>query len=390
MSSQEPHSRIECMRQTFALLLTATCLPVWAAQPVRARHGMVVSRERHATETGLQVLKNGGNAIDAAAAVGLALAVTHPSAGNLGGGGFMLIRLADGRTTFIDFRERAPAKANRDMYLDSEGHPTKESDIGYRASGVPGTVRGFELAQGKYGRKTWSDVIEPAWRLASKGFVVSYGLAEELKSKPNRERLGEFSESKRVFLRSGRFYEAGEVFRQPELGRTLKRLIKAGARDFYEGETAHLIAADMDANGGLISVDDLKQYKAVERTPLSGSYRDYSIITAPPPSSGGLGILYILSLLEPIRLQDMGAGSALATHYMTESMRRYFADRSYYLGDPDFYSVPCSALLDPKYIAARRQTIDGEKATPSSAIAPGRIPADEGKHTTHYSIVDAA
>ncbi len=350
---------------------------------------MVVTVEPHATEVGVRVLEDGGNAVDAAVAVGFTLAVTHPSAGNLGGGGFMLVRLADGRTTFIDFRERAPGLASSNMYLDTNGQPTKDSDIGYRAAGVPGTPRGFELAHLKYGRKPWSELVRPAWQLASKGFVVSYGLAQQLKSKSNRERLSQFAESRRIFLRDGHYYEPGEVFRQPELARTLKRLMKFGAKDFYEGQSAHLIAADMQAPGGLITLDDLRQYRAIERTPLTGHYRGCTIITAPPPSSGGIGILQILGMLEPTDFEQAGPGSAFATHYMAEAMRRFFADRSRYLGDPEFSSVPSSLLLDPKYIAARGRTIDPQHATPSTVIAPGGLASHESPQTTHYSIVDA-
>ncbi len=367
------------------ILAAATDLP--AQEPVRARHAMVVTVEPNATEVGVQVLESGGNAVDAAVAVGFALAVTHPSAGNLGGGGFMLVRLANGQASFIDFRERAPSKAERDMYLGKDGKPTRDSDTGYRASGVPGTPRGLELAQRKYGVKTWTQVVQPAWRLASKGFILSYGLAHGLKL--NQERLNRFADSKRIFLRNGQLYEPGEVFRQPELARTLKRLMKMGARDFYEGQTAHLIAVDMHANGGLITLEDLRQYKALEREPLTGSYHGYSIITAPPPSSGGLGILQILGMLESTGFEKAGAGSALATHYMAEAMRRYFADRSRYLGDPDFVAVPSSSLLDPNYLRERRNTIDPEHATASSLISPGLPDVHESQNTTHYSVVDA-
>lgn len=374
-----------------SVLLAANALSTLEArEPVRARHAMVVTVEPHATDVGLSVLQKGGNAIDAAVAVGFTLAVTHPSAGNLGGGGFMLIRLADGRSTFIDFRERAPAAATATMYLDQQGQPTKESDLGYRASGVPGTVRGFELAQRKYGIKSWPELIRPAWQLASQGFVVSYGLADQLKSKSNRERLSRFADSKRIFLREGQLYEAGETLRQPELAQTLKRLMKYGARDFYEGQTARLISADMQAHGGLITLADLRGYTAIERTPLNGSYRGYTILTAPPPSSGGLGILQILAMLEPTGFEKAGAGSARATHIIVEAMRRYFADRSRYLGDPDFFSVPTSFLLSPKHIAARRATIDPQRATSSAYIAPGSASSQESVQTTHYSIVDAA
>jgi gamma-glutamyltranspeptidase/glutathione hydrolase len=370
-----------------SVLVLQALFAVSAREPVRAPKGMVVTVEPHATDIGLSILQQGGNAVDAAVAVGFALAVTHPSAGNLGGGGFMLVRLADGRTTFIDFRERAPALANSAMYLDATGLPTKDSDIGYRAVGVPGTARGLEFAQRKYGVKTWPELIRPAWQLASKGFVISPGLAQLLKS--NRERLGSFADSRRIFLRDGRGYEPGEVFRQPELARTLGRLMRFGAQDFYEGQTAHYIAADMKTHGGLITLEDLKAYKPIERVPLSGAYRGYTILTAPLPSSGGIGILQMLGMLEPTGFEKAGAGSALATHYMSEAMRRFFADRSRYLGDPEFCSVPTSLLLEPKYIAARRRTIDPLRATSSAAISPGLPEGHESLQTTHYSIVDS-
>ncbi len=373
----------------FFVLVLLQCGPLFAREPVRARQGMVVTVEPQATDVGLSILRQGGNAIDAAVAVGFTLAVTHPSAGTLGGGGFMLIRLADGRTTFIDFRERAPALANPNMYLDAAGHPTKDSDLGYRAAAVPGTPRGLELAQRKYGVKAWPKLVEPAWQLASKGFVVSHGLSEQLKFRSNQDRLSQFVDSRRIFLRDGCCYEPGEVLKQPELAETLKRVMKLGAKDFYEGQTAHLIAGDMQVHGGLITLEDLKAYNAVERAPLTGSYRGYTLLTAPPPSSGGIGILQILGMLEPTGFETAGAGSALATHYMVEAMRRCFADRSRYLGDPEFSSIPTAMLLDPKYLAARRQTIDPQRATSSSAVSAGLPIRHESLQTTHYSIIDA-
>jgi gamma-glutamyltranspeptidase/glutathione hydrolase len=366
----------------------AVAAPAAAREPVRARHGMVVTVEPHATEVGVEVLKNGGNAVDAAVAIGFALAVTHPSAGNLVGGGFMLVRFADGRTTFIDFRERAPGAASPGMYLGKDGQPTKDGDIGYLASGVPGTVRGLELAQRKYGAKSWAEVVKPAWLLAHEGFVVSYGLAREWKGRETYERLNQFPESRRIFLRDGRFYEPGELFSQPDLARTLKRIMRSGAEDFYKGETARLIALGMKTHGGLVTLEDLKKYRAVERVPLTGMYRGYHIITAPPPSSGGFGILQILGILEPTGFDQAGAGSAQAVHFMVEAMRRYFADRSLYLGDPDFCRIP-EFLLKSDYLASRRATINPTRATPSEEIHPGVIATDEKPQTTHYSVVDA-
>jgi gamma-glutamyltranspeptidase/glutathione hydrolase len=376
------------MRRALALALFAAALPVWSAQPVRARHGMVVTRERHATGVGVKVLENGGNAVDAAVAVGFALAVTHPSAGNIGGGGFMLIRLADGRTSFIDFRERAPGAASRNMYIGADGKPTEDSLVGYRASGVPGTVRGLEYASQKFGKKPWAEVVRPSVELASKGFVLSYGQAQGLRNAGRT--LSRFPESNRVFLRNGKFYEAGETFVQPDLGRTLDRIARLGANDFYEGETAQLLARDMKEHGGLITVDDLKAYKAIDRRSLTGKYRGYDLVTAPPPSSGGVGILQMLGILEGTQYEKAGAGSASVVHYVTEAMRRYFADRSEHLGDADFVKVPIKGMLDPKYIAKLRASIDPEKATPSAEIRPAKFTAPESYETTHYSVADEA
>jgi len=372
------------MRRIVALLLFAAAIPVWSAQPVRAKHGMVVTRERHATEAGIKVLEAGGNAIDAAVAVGFALAVTHPSAGNIGGGGFMLVRLSDGRTTFIDFRERAPAAASRNMYIDANGKATQDSTLGYRASGVPGSVRGFEYVSQKYGKLKWADLVAPAVELASKGFNLSYAQAQGLHSRG----LDQFPESKRVFQRDGKFYEPGELFVQPDLGRTLDRIRQVGAKDFYEGETAQLLAKDMKEHGGLITLDDLRAYKAIERKPMTGSYRGYQIVTAPPPSSGGVGILQMLAILEGTGFEKGGAGAASTVHYMVEAQRRFFADRAAYLGDSDFVKVPTEPMLDPAYISKLRASIDPERATPSSEVRAGRFAGYESNETTHYSVAD--
>ncbi|MFY9726093.1 MAG: gamma-glutamyltransferase, partial [Bryobacteraceae bacterium] len=305
------------MRRTLIPMLLAVALSAQGAQPVRARHGMVVAREFHAADAGLEVLKAGGNAVDAAVAVGFALAVTHPSAGNIGGGGFMLVRMADGRTSFIDFRERAPAAATRNMYLDSAGKPTEDSIIGYRASGVPGTVRGLEYAWKRFGGRPWAELVRPAVELAAKGFPLSYAQAESLQA--SAKGLGRFAESKRIFLRDGKYYQAGDVLAQPELARTLERIERLGATDFYEGETAHLLAKDIEEHGGLITEADLFGYTVIERQPLTGQYRGYEIVTSPPPSSGGIGILQMLGVLEGTGYEKGGAGSAEAVHYMAEA-----------------------------------------------------------------------
>jgi gamma-glutamyltranspeptidase / glutathione hydrolase len=373
------------MRRISILVLIAAAIPAWSASPVRGKHGMVVTRENHATEAGLKVLQSGGNAVDAAVAVGFALAVTHPSAGNIGGGGFMLVRMADGRTTFIDFRERAPLSASRDMYLDASGKATQDSVTGYRASGIPGTVRGLEYASKKFGKKPWAELVQPAVDLASKGYALSYAQANGLK---NQRGLAQFPESKRIFLHDGKFYEPGDIFIQADLGRTLDRIAKLGAKDFYEGETARLLAQDMKEHGGHITMQDLKEYVAIERKPMLGKYKGYDIITSPPPSSGGVGILQMLGVLEGTGYEKAGAGSATVVHYMTEAMRRYFADRAVHLGDSDFVKVPLASLLDPGYILKLRASIDPERATPSADVHAAVMTGKESNETTHYTVAD--
>jgi len=374
------------VRVTAVACLFALAGSLFARQPEHARHAMVVAGDPLATDIGVKILQSGGNAVDAAVAVGFAMAVTYPYAGNLGGGGFMLVRFADGRSTFIDFREAAPGKASRDMYLDAQGNPTRESIEGWRSSGVPGTVRGFELAQKKYGKLRWEALVEPAVELASKGFPVIYPFAESLRGSRN---LSRDPQSKAIFLKSGAYYDVGDTFVQPELARTLSRIAKLGAKDLYEGETAKMLADAMAKNGGLISLDDLKNYAAVERTALSGKYKNYGIVTAPPPSSGGIGILQMLGMLEGSGYEKSGAGSAATIHYMAEVMRRFYADRSQYLGDPAFFKVPLTGLLDPAYIQKRRATIDPAHATPSQQVLPGKPAGAESAETTHYNVVDA-
>ena len=378
-----------CVMRRFLPVLLALVLivPAGAArQPVRARHGMVVAMEALAADVGVGVLQKGGNAVDAAVAVGFALAVTHPFAGNLGGGGYMLIRLADGRATFIDFRERAPEKASRDMYLDAQGNLTRASIEGWRSSGVPGTVRGFEVAVNKYGRKTWAENMAPAIVLASKGFPLSYALAEGLKGSRS---LGGDPESTRIFQKGGAFYEMGETLVQSDLAGTLARISANGASEFYEGETATRLAGEMAKHGGLISRSDLANYRAIERTPLQGTYKGYTVITAPPSSSGGIALLEMLGILDGTGYEKGGLGSASVIHYQAEAMRRAYADRNEYVGDPDFVKVPIAGLLAPDYLARLRGTIDPERATPSAEVRPGRPAGSESQETTHYSVVDS-
>ena len=348
---------------------------------------MVVAQEPLAVDAGVRVLQAGGNAVDAAVAVGFALAVTYPYAGNLGGGGFMLVRMASGTTTFIDFRECAPLAASHDMYLDAQDNPTKDSIEGWRASGVPGTVRGFDLAHRKFGRLAWRDLVQPAVDLAAHGFVLSANGARQIAGA--QRLLSQSPASKTIFLRNVDPWKAGDTLIQPALGATLARIRDQGARDFYEGKTAHFLVDAMRANGGLITLEDLKRYKAIERQPLTGRYHGYEIITAPPPSSGGIGILQMTKMLEGTSYEKTGAGSVETCHYLAEVMRRFYADRSD-LGDPDFVHNPIDQLLDPAYIAARRASIDPAHASNSNAIGPGvgTVALREGSDTTHYNVVD--
>jgi gamma-glutamyltranspeptidase/glutathione hydrolase len=379
-------------RAGIVCLLVAGLVP--AKEPVSAKHGMVVAQEPLAADVGVAVLKAGGNAVDAAVAVGFALAVTHPSAGNLGGGGFMLIRLANGKTTFLDFREEAPKKATRDMYIGPDGNATKESIFGWRSSGVPGSVSGFALAHKEFGSKPWGELVAPAVKLASDGFAVSHALQASLES--SAKNLATDPESTRIYLNGGHPFKAGDTFKQPELAATLERIQKQGAKGFYEGETAKLLNAAMASHGGLITAEDLKAYKTEQRTPLEGDYQGYHIITAPPPSAGGVGILQMMGVLAGTNYESDGPDSPKATHYEAEAMRRFYADRSEYLGDPNFYNVPVKSLLDPKYLAWRRGTIDPLHATPSESVAPGLAHAaeahlflaHESEETTHFNVVD--
>lgn len=367
-------------------LVFLVCASLAAREPVRTRKAMVVAQEPHATDVGVAVLKAGGNAVDAAVATAFALAVTHPSAGNLGGGGFLLLRQPDGQAAFFDFREMAPAAATRDMYLDAQGALTRDSRVGWRAAGVPGTVRGLELAHRKYGSKPWADLLRPAIQLAEKGVELSWAEARSLCAA--RRLLEEFPESRRIFLKGGACWEPGERLVQPELAAVLKRIARDGARDFYEGVTARILAEESAKHGGLITLEDLRGYQALEREPLRGSYNGYDILTAPPPSSGGIGLLQMLNMLEGTGYEQAGAGSAAASHYLAEVMRRYYADRAQYLGDPDFVKISVRGLISKAYAAARRAGIRLDRATPSDELGPG-APADyESEDTTHLNAVD--
>ena len=388
-----------------ALIFSASLRAQRAA--VEAEHGLVTSAHDLASQAGVEMLRRGGNAVDAAVATGLALAVVYPFAGNLGGGGFMLIHLADGRDLVIDYRETAPAVASRDMFVGADGNVMEgpgSSTVGWRASGVPGSVAGFALALEKYGsgKLAWADVCEPSRRLAANGHIVSQGTAANLRG--NARLLAQFDESKRIYLNGGAFWKAGDLWKQPDLAATFVRLKKNGPREFYEGETARLIAAAMTKNGGTLTLADLKAYKVAERTPLRGKYRGYDIVTMPPPSSGGIALLQMFAMLEPYDLAAMGHASAAKYHLFHEVMRRAFRDRAEYLGDPDFVSVPVAGLLDRAYTDGLMKNFSPTKATPSEGLAPGRpaglssIPPRrspfasglEATETTHFSVVDAA
>jgi gamma-glutamyltranspeptidase/glutathione hydrolase len=377
-------------RLSFLLLAIVYGFSLRAAypEPVRAPHAMVASTSEIASRVGADIMKRGGNAVDAAVAVGFALAVTWPSAGNLGGGGFLLVRKADGTAEAIDYRERGPLRATRDMYLDEQGNVIKGlSTEGYRAVGVPGTVAGLALAHQRHGKLKWAELVEPARKLAAEGFVVNYHLARSLQYQSTIDKMKGSTESRRIYQRDGRFYAMGETFVQPELAAVLARIEK-DPRDFYEGETAKLIVADMKANGGIVTAEDLRTYEPTVRKPLRTTYRGYDIVTMPPPSSGGIALIEMLNMLEKYDLRSMGWHSSQYVHTVVEVMRRAFADRAAFLGDTDFVKVPVTGLMSRAYAQARMQDITG-KATPSKELAGGNPAHYESPETTHYSIVDA-
>ena len=356
--------------------------------PVRAEHGMVGSTEANASQAGVSMLQQGGNAIDAAVAVGFALAVTHPSAGNLGGGGLMVIRFADGRTTSIDYREVAPAKAFRDMYLDAAGNVVPErSLIGPLAAGVPGSVAGLAYVHKKYGKLPWKDVVAPAIALAEGGVVLTDAMANSLRAA--QKLLERFPESKRIFLRDGALYARGDRLVQPDLAKTLRAIAERGADGFYKGPVADLIVAEMQRTGGLITKDDLAAYAPIERETVKGTYRGHDIISMPPVSSGGVALIQTLNILEGYPLGEFGAHSSRSVHHIAEATRRVYADRSEWLGDPKFFQVPISGLTSKKYAEALRATIDPLRATPSTQVKPGSPRQYESDQTTHYSVIDA-
>jgi gamma-glutamyltranspeptidase/glutathione hydrolase len=358
---------------------------------------MVASVHELASRAGVEIMQGGGNAVDAAAATGFALAVVHPQAGNLGGGGFLLLRTATGEVHFIDFREKAPAAATENMYLDAHGNVVPElSVVGYKAIGVPGSVAGLVYAERKYGKLTLAQVMAPAIKLAREGFPLSYEDAHEMK---DEKHLAEFADSRRIFQRDGNFYQPGDVLKQPELARTLERIAQ-NPDDFYHGALARELAAAIQKGGGLVTAADLAAYEVKERTPVRGTYRGYEIIGAPPPSSGGTTLIESLNILEGFDLAKTGNRSAETIHLTVEAFRRAFYDRADFMGDPDFAKVPVPQLVDKKYAAAWRDTIDPIHASPSKdlkrpqfadleRVASHPVAVREPENTTHYSVVDA-
>lgn len=382
------------MTKSFSFFALGCCL-VFAScdraerQPVHSLHGMVVSSHPLASEAGLEVMERGGNAVDAAVATGLALAVVHPGAGNIGGGGFMVIVMKDGRTAAIDFREKAPHAAHKKMYLDADGNYVKDSNHeGYRSVGVPGTVAGFDLALKKFGTRKLKELVAPAVRLAENGFVLSEAMGTDFRE--SKEDFIRYPASARVFMKSDSSpYAAGDVWRQPDLAQSLRRIQKEGRDGFYRGQTARLIAEDMRRHGGLITEADLRAYQAVERKVVRGSYRGHEVISMPPPSSGGVVLVEMLNILEGYDLKSLGHNSPEYLHVLAEVMRNAYRDRARYLGDPDFVkSMPLERITSKEYAEEIRKTIDlhhASKSTPEDLLEK-----EESAETTHYSVVDSA
>ena len=387
------------LKLALVLVLGVPALAGTMVQPTHAPKAMVAAVQGDASNAGIEVMKAGGNAVDAAVAVGFALAVTHPEAGNIGGGGFMLFRRPDGEVHFLDYREKAPSKATADMYLDKDGNVIPDmSTLGYKAIAVPSSVAGLAYAEKHWGKLTLERVMEPAIRLARDGFALDYGTARDLRDKD----LTKFAESRRIFQRDGNFYQQGEVFKQPELARTLERIAK-NQDDFYHGDLARELAAAMQKGGGLITAEDLAAYEVKERQPIRGTYRGYDVISAPPPSSGGVALVETLNILEGYDLAKQGNRSGVSIHLTAEAFQRAFFDRTEFMGDPDFAKIPVAQLIDKRYGAAWRETIPLRKATASDEVKRPAIFSQldqyasthpqprsirEPEHTTHYSVVD--
>jgi gamma-glutamyltranspeptidase / glutathione hydrolase len=371
-------------RKLFLPIALSLSIPALALSPVAARHGMVVSSDPLATQAGVEVLQAGGNAVDAAVAVGFALAVTYPFAGNIGGGGFMMIRMAGEPPVMVDYREEAPGRATRGMYLGKHGHVIPNASIvGVLSVGVPGTVAGLATAEQKYGQLGLVRVMEPAIRLARDGFPVSYWLSQSLKN--HQALLSRFAASRRIFLRGDNLYQPGEIFKQPELAYTLQQIAQHGPNSFYLGSIAKRIVATMEYEGGIITQMDLGEYRAKVRQPLVGHFRGEEILAPPPPSSGGVALIEMLNILDPL---DLGTPDSYdSIHLIVEAMRRAYADRAAYLGDADFVSVPVAGLTSLKYAEQLRKEI--LKSKPDAAVKAGNPAPFEGPNTTHFSVVDA-
>lgn len=386
--------------QLVALYVAAHVGYAQGLRPIHARKAIVVSVHQEASRVGAEIMRQGGNAVDAAVATGFALAVVHPAAGNIGGGGFMLLRKANGEVHFLDFREKAPKAASRDMYLDAQGNVIPNASlIGYKAIGVPGSVAGLLYAQQHWGKLTLKAVMHPAIQLAREGVRLTYEEARSLRD----EDLGKFPDSKRIFQRDGKLYEQGEIFRQPELARTLERIAAdPKANEFYKGAMARELAAEIHRGGGLITAEDLAEYEVKERQPIRGLYRGYEIISAPPPSSGGITMVEALNILEGYDLGKMGNRSADSIHLITEAFRRAFFDRAELLGDPDFSQIPVAQLIDKRYATGWRRSLDMMRASDSKELRRPSGFGDldrraalqqpyvgrESNNTTHYSVVD--
>lgn len=377
------------MKRFFLLLTTVLVVACQTKEPVVgliADSAMVVSAQPYASQVGVDIMKKGGNAVDAAIATHFALAVVFPAAGNIGGGGFMVIRLKDGSTTTLDFREKAPAAATTDMYLDKEGNVIEGLSLaGHLASGVPGSVDGMVEAHAKYGSLPWKDLVQPAIDLALNGIPVSEREANSLNDL--QKDLEKYNTVRPEFLmRQG--WAKGDTIRWIDMAHTLERIRDNGRAGFYEGKTAQDIVAEMQRGKGLITLEDLKNYHSAWREPVVANYKNYKIISMAPPSSGGLCVVQLLKAVEPMPLKDWGFNKPKTVHAMVEAERRVYADRAKFMGDPDFFKVPVAELIDPKYITDRMTTFNPDQATPSSAVAAGNIPGYESEETTHFSVVD--
>jgi gamma-glutamyltranspeptidase/glutathione hydrolase len=351
--------------------------------------GAVASAEAHASRVGIDVMRRGGNAVDAAVAVGFALSVTHPSAGNIGGGGFMLIRLADGSAHALDYRERAPEAASRDMYLDAQGKPDTRSRVGALAAGIPGNVAGLARAHERFGALPWKELIEPAIALARDGWPLDPFHAEDLAAASGAMRAAGYTSSASLFEGpDGAKLEAGEIWKQPDLARTLERIARAGPSAFYTGPLADQLVRGVRAAGGIWTLEDLRDYRAVEREPIEFDYHGHRIHAMPPPSAGGIVLRQVLAGADALGLARLEWSSPARVHLYVETLRRAYLDRNHLIGDPDFVSIPLARLLDPGYGAARVRDVDPQRATPSSALSHGEPLAPESPETTHFSVVD--